>query len=600
MTLNNLTSIKLDKKCSYEKEKKRLYRNTYIMIKQGNDHLFKHKIIQEFYVAQYLYRNLTNDVYIHNLKNSKINQNINLSFKNYQGALNILTEHIRQSEDIKEKLIIRTSSNCIYLASILNLNFERQDLQNINLSNTIICNINFFNCNLDQSKFNNVIIKNCNFDFAQLNNIQWDNIQIKEFVYLQQNEDIEQCIIGENMGLLNFLNYQGDLKQIQQLITLSFSLNIKQLQIYSNMDLNQLTILIENNIKEGAVGTLNFSPNSEIVGLIDSYGLRYWNCVQNSEVNSYLLRKENIIQNSSTSIYLSNLIAFEKNNNYLYLKEKIEGDYFVVSFNGEDLSVSYLTEVAFYKWNQNKLQINYKFDFQQKIWQILSYRQNQTICLLIQNDVTLWNIQDNCFKSLFRGCEESKYSINIDENILIKWNEKKRYCQVYNLNIINSNKFNDIFNSYVQKAEFSPSGQLIRIQLAQKILFWDFTNDECYDMLNEQIDFYFSPKGNYFLTKCNQNGLIIWDCTNIYNLERKIIIQNIDKFQKIFFTQENQDLAIINNNGGIIKIWKLQQILNQNFDYDNNKYINYQKIKKKQFVLLFLQLNINQVLLEIP
>ncbi|CAD8188577.1 unnamed protein product [Paramecium pentaurelia] len=641
MTFNNLTQIEFDQQNLNADDidqqqflDEKIYINPFLINKQGNKYIFKYKMIQEYYFAKFILKFFTNEVDINEISQSELNkENVNLTFSNFAGALNIVRDHLRKQEKIREKLVqiikmsknsqyIRISSNLIYLMSYLDFNLEGEDLQNIQLSDTNISGISFFNCNLSKSKFTNVIINRCNFDFAQLNDVQWSNIQITKIANLDHEENVEQVIFSpdgkqlislsafwlkiwdfksfdliekiENLDKNNhFLSFAISNKQSSNYYIATCSQNEVVLREFSNLN----NILFQQLIDFPPAGPLQFSPDRKIMGFIDTYGwLRYWDNDLRQPLQPKYIGVEKIIENSPQLFYQINQIAFDSTNSYFLFKgqntltlyellsEKIEqikqitGTQFIVSSDGKSLAVAIKDEVSFYEWKDDNFNETLKIQFQNQILQILTLNSNQQIGLQFNDDLALWCIKDKCFKRIFKGFQNiNNFCLNPQNNVIAQWTDTKKTIILWNMNQINPNQYYQIFDSEVLKAEFSPNGQLIILQLQSKIIFWDCWSDELINILDEQSLYSFSQNGNYLVTQSFKDGIILWDSSNIYELQQKAKIIDIYSIKKFFFLNNNnlETLAIISNDGELLKIWELklildqQQMINTNSEFDN-------------------------------
>ncbi|CAK58669.1 unnamed protein product (macronuclear) [Paramecium tetraurelia] len=630
MTINNLIATKLsliqedDEIEEQQSECEQLHYNPYLVIKQGNICSFKYKIIQEYYFARFLKRLLIDERQINIICNSDLNQ-INLTGSNFTGALNVLKDDLRKTEKIKEKLIkiikmsqdskyMRVSSNCMYLISFLNFNLGGEDLQKIELSDTDISGISFFNCNLSGSVFRNVIINRCNFDFAKLNNVKWYKIQIAETANLFQNEKVEQVVFtpdGNYMISLSVLvlkkwdcrTYEL-INQVQnpdkedhfQSVAISNIHFGKQTQYVATCSQKEIilrdfktleNILYQKPIDFTPVNALQFSPDAEILGIVDPDGwLRCWRADGQSLQTKYI-GIEHLIRHSPQPIFQINNLAFNENNSYFLFKgnknlrlfelqssreslvQSIEADLFNASLSGKTFAIANMEDVIFYNWQGQNLIETQRINFRFQILQFITFNSKLEIGIQFQEDLVLWNTQDNCINRIFKGYQKTQcYNINPEMNVIAQWNDIKENIKMYNMNDINPNKYYQIFDNEVLKAEFSYNGQLIILQLQSKIIFWDCPNDECINILNEQTQFCFSPKGNLMVTKQSCHGIILWDCSNIYDLQRLQIIRDIYSFQNIFFSSKQELLALITDDRELMKTWKVPSIIHANNNFN--------------------------------
>ncbi|CAD8207004.1 unnamed protein product [Paramecium octaurelia] len=599
-----------------QSECEQLQYNPYLIIRQGNVCSFKNKIIQEYYFAHYLERILIKERMINDISNSELNK-VNLTESNFTGALNILREDLRKTEKIKEKLIkiikmsqdsqyTRVSSNCMYLISFLNFNLGGEDLQNIHISDTSISGISFFNCNLSGSVFKNVIINRCNFDFAKLNNVKWSKIQIAETASLQQKEKVEQVAFtpdGNYMislsavvlkkwdcrtyELISQVNQdKADHFQSLAISNDHFAYNKQYVATCSQKeivlrDLNTLDdIQYKTQITFQPINALQFSPDAEIMGLIDSNGgMRCWKS-DGQSLQTKQVGVENIIRHSPQPLYQINKIAFNESNSYFLFKgnsnlilfelqslrgdpvQSIEADLFNASLNGKTFAIANKEDVIFYNWQCQNLIETYRINFRVQILQFITFNSKLQIGIQLKEDLVLWNTQDNCIQRIFKGYQKTQcYNINPEMNVIAQWNDINEIIKIWNMDDIKPNKYYQIFDNEVLKAEFSYNGQLIILQLQSKIIFWDCPNDECINILNEQTQFCFSKQGNYMATQWSRHGIILWDSTNIYDLRRLQIIHDIYSFKNIFFSTKQELLALITDDRELMKTWKLASII---------------------------------------
>ncbi|CAD8213841.1 unnamed protein product [Paramecium octaurelia] len=417
MTIKNLIVIELkiikeDAEAEEQQsECEKLQYNPYLIIRQGNTCSFKNKIIQEYYFAHFLKRILINERMINVISNSELQQ-INLTDRRTFENLRKSRKNQLKSQKCLKILNIRG----FLLIPVFDIFPEFQSWGRGSFKYLIIrykfSGISFFNCNLSGSVFKNAIINRCNFDFAKLNNVNWSTIQIAEIANLQQKEKVEyvvftpdgsylislQAIVLKKWDcrpyeLMNQVNQDKTDRSFQIFSNIEYSFREQQIiQIFSRDFKTLNDILYKIQIRFEIANALQFSPDTETVGLIDSDGwVRYWKSDGQSLQTKSLEQKilyyvPPTLYTKLTIEHLMKVIVTSQLDIISRIDpiESIEEDLFNASQSGKKFEIVNKEDVIFYTWHVPKLTETERINFRYQILQFITLTQNWELAYKIR------------------------------------------------------------------------------------------------------------------------------------------------------------------------------------------------------------------------
>ncbi|CAD8106168.1 unnamed protein product [Paramecium primaurelia] len=536
------------------------------------------KILKSFFIAKVIYEEVIEFGKNNSTLPCYLNE-VNLCKENYSGVVSLLQEQLSKTSNIRQILINliklskdrqyhRSSSNSIYLSSILKLNLERENLDGIFISDITIHGLSLFQASLCDSYWENVDVSYCNFNQANLSNSKWNKItgieepqiitengitqlQFKEksnIIGILKSESISIWNINENLEIYNSNNSQIKRNLFDTYNYISFqrdqsiiAVSMVQNQQDQNNSINsQISIidydkdqLISKITNDHNCNSMCFLTSKAILCYVSSNSnLHFWNYEKNNipkeikndfKITTKIATNNDdtkiVLLNDKNKIRLCNLKRRQDYTQYIELCKEINANNFYVSDCHKSLALLCSNQVKIQDWNFNEIK---KFSMQSRDNEINSIQLNED-----QNRV-----------AQYKNNKISFYAIQFETNLQI-----------------------NIIDSEIQNAQYSPDGQNVVIQLQDKTLFYNYNKDTIFIEIEKVEHLVFSDE--FFATSSNL-GIKIYKFPNC-----ELIGWLPFKAKQLIFNQKSQYLAIISEQ---IYIYDMKKIINPKLL--DNKYIN--------------------------
>ncbi|CAD8120749.1 unnamed protein product [Paramecium sonneborni] len=499
---------------------------------QNSNYRFMDQIFQDFFVAKYIIKLIKGFRPNQILSDSFFNNQIfNLKNTNYEGVVALLKDQLLRIDQIYQKLIElinlskneqfkRASSNSLYLLSILNLNLEKVNLDEIHIADISIEGLSFYKASIRYSHWENIKINQCNFNQADLSGAQFKNVDIRENPKIHVRDGVQQLQFSSDNKYIGILYYNTiiiqkleDNSQIQLRLEGFGSFNYFSFQRDSSR-LAISTVFNQENVEK--------YPAVEIIDFQEFF----------NSSNQYQ-SKDQLIKNLKNQKLYYDFCC----NAFSFLNEKK----LCCGFKNNQLIL----------WNFTKGQNNYDVinTFQQQILKIaLDYKKssldykgnsqdykNQTMAIqFVDKTVKIFNItranDGSKYKSqpkkgwenknlILSSCQNFLAIQNNDDLVIYNWqlDEKKKYkisSQVYKIN------------------QFHISQNLNKLLIVKsKEIEWLDQDRFILQRLQDNSQSSISPDGTQ-LAICQDNKIsIIWQDKNKLNLSNRIVYQEIQKAQ---------------------------------------------------------------------
>ncbi|CAD8186937.1 unnamed protein product [Paramecium octaurelia] len=537
----------------------------------GEKKIFLDKVFKDFFIANFVFIKISE--FQKDKSKEKLGKfnNFNLCQNDYTETVALLSDQLLTINKIKDVLIqliklsteesfIKTSSNSMYLLSILKLNLEGEDLSKIHISDINITGLSFYLANLCNSHWKNVDISFCNFNSTDLTGAKLEQII---GIIETQNSGQLQIKQKENTKIIGVL----DPRSIQKNTQLIGSQDLKS--VFNNTQ--YISFQREDSQLQDSSEKNHSIQNSEIQIINDKNEvIKILKPEQHCSSFCFFAQKKNklVCSLSKDGIkYKINIWNYDKNDNNL---KEIEDEFDIIT----KMATKYIND----KSNILVLLLNYTkimlYDLSQK--QDYSY----FLCNPKESQGDNFTVS-NCHQLL---AVSSGDVIKIYDWQMIQVFEFSSRNDWRRLVICKNKQGTDIFYSKIENALYSPDGQNIVIQSQSKTEFYQINTDTTFIELEKVKSLVFS--NNYFVTSSDQG-------IKIYSFPEYEYIDWLPfKAQLLIFSyKQDQNLAIIShcNYNFIYRLENIEKIPQKidvfNYKFDNSSLIIAVSPNKKQMII---------------